>query len=307
MSRPRPRIERALRYIADHLEQPLTTAQIAKAVAMSESHLHRAFHLALGESIGRFVTRKRLETAALRLAYEPEVSITEIALSSGYSSTSNFSKAFASYFGCSPRGLRSAPPPPASAGRILAHYGKDFRPADLYTLPPARSLDERRAEYERWNQAVRFVEHAGQRFCCLASPAGYEYSALEATWSELIVRSRQLGLVAEEVDAWGVAHDSPELMTPERCRYHACVPVRDDAVLPPPLFPGHMPPGRYAVFTYQGPVSLVETAYKAIYSCWFAESSVAPEDFVPLDHYITDEPRDGHVEMELWLRVRPKP
>jgi AraC-like DNA-binding protein len=45
------------------------------------------FHATLGESIGRFITRRRLELAALRLAYEPDATITAIALDCGYSSS----------------------------------------------------------------------------------------------------------------------------------------------------------------------------------------------------------------------------
>ena len=304
MQRPRPKIERALRFIAEHLDEPLTTAQIARAVAMSESHLHRAFHAALGESPGRFVTRKRLETAALRLAYEPQLPITTIALSSGYSSSSNFTKAFTGFFGCSPSQLRAGAPLPKGVGKIVERYGKDFQPGALYVLPPEPSAEELSAANERWSRCVRFVESPGLHLCCLASPDGYDYEALQATWSELIMRCQQLGIVREDVDAWGVAHDSPDLTAPDRCRYHACVPYDGEMALPSPLFAGRMLPGRYAVFDYSGSVWGVAEAYKSIYSCWFRESSVTPEDFVPLDHYTFDAPEDGQVQMELWFRIK---
>jgi len=103
----RPEIARALHYIAEHLHQPLTVADVAKVTHLSEYHFHRQFHALVGEPLGRYVTRRRLELAALRLAYEPDRSITEIALESGYSSSSNFSKAFSAYFGCSPSQVRT--------------------------------------------------------------------------------------------------------------------------------------------------------------------------------------------------------
>jgi DNA gyrase inhibitor GyrI len=67
-----------------------------------------------------------------------------------------------------------------------------------------------------------------------------------------------------------------------------------------------MAAGRYAVFLYRGAVSGVAEAYRGIYSCWFRESSLAPDDFVPIDHYISDFPRDGQVELEMWFRVRAR-
>jgi len=307
VNRPRPELERALAFVAEHLEAPLTAADVARVACMSEFHFQRVFHEALGESIGRFTTRKRLERAALRLAYERESSITNIALSSGYSSSSNFSKAFTAYFGCSPSDVRNPGGVlPDQVGKITALYGKDFRPQALYTIPNAPDADAVKRQAAHWDRRVRFVDSPGLRFACLSSQEGYEFSTLEATWSELITRCRQLGICGDDVDAWGMAFDSPDLTAPERCRYHACVPCPSPTALPEPLFAGELEAGRYAVFEYEGAVGDVGAAYRSIYSCWFRHSSVAPEDFQPVEHYVSDAPRGGHVAMEMWLRVRAR-
>ncbi|WP_437330211.1 helix-turn-helix domain-containing protein [Sorangium sp. So ce381] len=116
----RPEIERALRFIAANLERPITVADVARAARLSEFHFHRVFHAAVGEPIGRFITRRRLEQSALRLAYEPDRSIMDVALSSGYSSASNFSKAFAAqYHACMPCPPTIPLPPPLFRGRTL--------------------------------------------------------------------------------------------------------------------------------------------------------------------------------------------
>jgi DNA gyrase inhibitor GyrI len=119
-------------------------------------------------------------------------------------------------------------------------------------------------------------------------------------------RMNALGVAERGVDAWGMALDSPQLTAPELCRYHACMPYPEHAPLPAPLFRGRMLPGRYAVFRYAGAVDGVADAYRSIYSCWFAMSSLAPADFVPLDHYTADFPRGGQIEYEMWLRVRTR-
>lgn len=303
----RKEIARALHFISANLTHPITVADVARAAHLSEFHLHRVFHAAVGESIGRFITRQRLELAALRLAYEPDRSITDIALSSGYSSSSNFTKAFTSYFGVSPSEVRLPKNAPSTRiGQLTARYGRDFRPDDLYTLPPERGTAERKREAERWDGQVRFETSEGQTFASLASTTGYDPAAVEQTWVELITRARQLGIAEGPVDAWGMAHDSPTLTAPELCRYHASIPHPPGPSLPAPLFETQMQPGRYAVFDYQGDVFGVAEAYRSIYSCWFPESSVAPDDFVPLDHYVDDFPKDGQVTLELWFKIRPR-
>lgn len=301
----RPEVERGLRFIAENLDRPITTFDVARAAGLSEYHFHRVFHAAVGEPIGRFITRRRLELAALRLAYEPDRSITDVALSSGYSSPSNFSKAFAALFGCSPSQVRRPDRAP-SIDALTRRHAKNFRPEDLYTLPPEPSSDERRREAAAWDARVRYVTTEGIDFACLESPAGYDLGALEATWAHLIGSARQLGICGDDVDAWGIAHDSPQITAPEQCRYHACVPCPRDRALPPPLFRGRLREGRYAVFRHVCDVAAIADAYRSVYSCWFRESSLAPDDFVPIEHYVADAPKDGRVELETWFKVRPR-
>jgi AraC family transcriptional regulator len=303
----RPEIERALRFIGENLGRPISVAEVARAAHLSEFHLHRVFHASVGESVGRFVTRRRLELAALSLAYRPERTVTEIALSSGYSSSSNFSKAFAAYFGCSPSQVRTPEQGlPPGLGKLTSQYGKQFRPEALYSLPPELSSEERRREAALWDARVRFESVEERAFACLASPEGYDVPAVERTWHELIERSYQLGLAQGPVDAWGIAHDSPDVTAPERCRYHACVPCPVDAVLPAPLFRGTMPAGRYAVFRFAGAVDELPGAYRSVYSSWFRESSLSPADFLAVDHYVSDFPKDGKIDLEMWFRVNPR-
>jgi len=303
MNRPRLEVERAVSFIQAHLGDPFAVAQVAQAAGMSEFHLHREFHQAIGESVGRFVTRKRLETAALRLACEPSTTVTTIALEVGYSSSANFAKAFKIHFGISPKEVRApSGQVPGGISRLLQQYEHAFIPAQLFSVP---FTDEqgRRREAEHWQQCLRFERSNGFHFTCLASPNGYEPEALAETWDQLVDRCRQLDICDAEVDAWGIAHDSPDLTAPSFRRYHACVLGRTARVLPPPLFAKTVLAGRFAVFLYQGAVDGVAAAYRSIYSCWFPESSLVPGDYLAMDHYVTDAPRDGQIEMEMWFRV----
>ncbi len=147
---------RAPQLIARNLERPIAVAEVARVAGMSEFHYQRTFHLETGETVGRFMTRRRLEIAAPRLAYERDRSITEIALSSGYSSSSNFGKAFTAYFGVSPSRVRGpdAELPPA-LGTLKTTWGHAFRPEDLDALP---ELEPRalRDEAAQWERVVRY-------------------------------------------------------------------------------------------------------------------------------------------------------
>jgi AraC family transcriptional regulator len=299
----RPHVERALRYIADHLERPLSVAEVAKTARLSTFHFHRIFSAVMGEPVGRYITRKRLEVAALRLAYEPDRSVTEIGDSCGYSSTSNFTKAFTAYFGVSPTRVRRPNPDlPVALGKLTHSYGKRFQPVELHALPPR----DRTATENSRIEPARFETCPGLDIACLASAEGYDFDTVSATWADLIDRARQLGICDGPVDAYGIAFDSPQLTAPEFCRYHACVPCPREQELPAPLFRARIPQGRYAVFAYSGEVAGVEATYHAIYADWFPRSSLAPDDFTAVDHYVHDWPVDGRVTLEIWIKVRAR-
>ncbi|HEY8121104.1 MAG TPA: AraC family transcriptional regulator [Myxococcota bacterium] len=306
MANYRARIERAIRFIRERPSEPLRLRDVARAAALSEFHFHRVFSAVMGESVGHFITRTRLERAAFRLAYEPAASITEVALESGYSSVSNFSKAFSARFGRAPSRVRKPAALPAEVGKLVGGAG-GLDPVKLYALPREASAAERERRYRALAGRVRFVRTPALLLACLASADGYEVAAIEAAWAELIERCAQLGIAtADSVDAYGLSFDSPQLTRPELCRYHACVVCPDDAALSPPLFRGEIPAGRYAVFPYAGAASEVERTYRAIYSLWLPRSSLRPDEFVLINHYVTGGPVRGQIEMEIWIKVRAR-
>ena len=304
----RARIPRAAAYIVENLERSLSVAEVAKHVALSEFHFHRVFSAVMSETVGEFTLRRRMELSALKLAYRPDLSITQVALESGYSSSANFSKAFSAYFGCAPSEVRRPGAGTNSKlGKLTSRYGKDFDPGDLYALPipvDEAERERRRSELER---GVRYIDRPETPLACLRSPSGYDYASIQQTWAELIARARQLGICGDEVDAFGIGHDSPQITAPERCRYDACVPYDGKLRLSAPLFHSVIPAGRYAVFPYRGEVGGVEARVREIFSLWFPSSSVTPdEQFTSIDHYVNDEPQDGVVDMEMWFKIRPR-
>jgi AraC family transcriptional regulator len=298
------RIQRSLDYIAAHLDQPIQLADVAKAAAFSEYHFHRIFRAVMDETVGEYVTRQRMQTAALMLAYHEDLSITEVALACGYSSSSNFSKAFSRFFGVSPSEVRKpSGKPPAAISVLRQRYGHDFSPADLHALPDPPRANARLAQLEA---SVRFERWNAFAVVCMRSDRGYDVAANLRLWAELIRRVRALELCADDIDAYAIVFDDPAVTSSERCRYHACVRVDGlDAALPEPLFVAEVPGGRYAVFSYRGPASEIGQLYRDIYALWFPHSGLAPDTPPAIEHYIHDEPDEhGVVEMEIAIKVR---
>lgn len=92
-------------YLLPRLHEPLTLGQIARALGESESYLRARFREATGRSLGRHLRNLRLERAC-SLLHTTTLSITEIAIRSGYESLFVFSRAFKARYGRSPRAYR---------------------------------------------------------------------------------------------------------------------------------------------------------------------------------------------------------
>ena len=100
-----PRLEQAITEMRRSAEQPVAIERIAEATAISPRTLDRLFHRELGISPGRYYQMIRLNLAR-SLAEETELSVTEIAMRTGFASAATLSRAFSQHFGRTIRALR---------------------------------------------------------------------------------------------------------------------------------------------------------------------------------------------------------
>ena len=96
------RLARAARHLVmQHLDENLSLDRIARDLLVSRTRLCAAFRRETGESLGRFISRVRMERAAFLLE-SPEVSVAEVAHAVGYQRLSSFIVAFERAYGCAP-------------------------------------------------------------------------------------------------------------------------------------------------------------------------------------------------------------
>jgi len=91
----------AVQLMSEHIEQPKRVRDIAKACKISPRAMERMFRNHLGVSPGRYYIFLRLERA-LELLTKTNLSILEVAIASGFSSTSTLRQHFIPRYGESP-------------------------------------------------------------------------------------------------------------------------------------------------------------------------------------------------------------
>lgn len=93
------RIKKVIIYISNNLDKKMYNEYLAKMANFSPSHFLRIFKFMQGENLQDYVNRMRLEKAARLLKNNLYLSITEIAIESGFSTSASFARVFKKQFG----------------------------------------------------------------------------------------------------------------------------------------------------------------------------------------------------------------
>lgn len=104
------RLLKVLREMEKHLERPLSRRQLAESAGVSLRQLERSFRDNLAQGVHRYYLSVRLRRAG-QLLRETSLSVLQIAVATGFSSPSQFSRAFRHYFGLRPREFRQRSQP----------------------------------------------------------------------------------------------------------------------------------------------------------------------------------------------------
>lgn len=102
-----PRVTRAIRLMEQALDRPLSTQAIARRVGISVRLLETLFRRTLGMTPARYYAELRMQ-AARRLVTDTALPMREIALRTGFSSLSAFSRSFRRHVGNTGRAVRAA-------------------------------------------------------------------------------------------------------------------------------------------------------------------------------------------------------
>ncbi len=298
------RIDRVLQYIEDNLSNNISLAEVANVSHFSAYHFHRIFTGIVGETVNNFIVRRRLECAVNLLIFRSELPVTEVALSCGFSSSANFSKAVKLHFGFSPSEIRDPGKIKSSKiGKISSKYGKDFNPSDLY---PNRITSElmNTDKYRNANMNVEVRNLDSQRVVTLASERGYEVEAIYQTWDKLIDWACGNGIPKEEQQRFAFAFDNPVVTPVDKCRYTASIAIPENKHVKFPFSTSEIPKGKYAVLHYKGSPEEAIKAQLGIYTDWLPDSGFEPDNFPMLEQYLNDARVDGFIEMNIHVKLK---
>lgn len=215
----------------------------------------------------------RLRRAALRLVFNPALSITEIAFESGFNDSDSFSRAFREVMGQSPSSFRCNP-----------------RWVEFEAVSALAKLQE-----SRMNKEVEIVDFPTTRVAAVKyqGPPEHEYSAV----GRLVAWRRENGVPPEQGMTIGIHYTDTETTPPEDYRIDICVSF-DGKILHNPhgVVASEIPGGRCARIRHFGTREYIAEA-DYIYRDWLPASGEHLRDFPAFFHYVNVGPDVKENEM----------
>lgn len=308
------RMNRVMDYVERHLDQEMCLDELAGIAHFSAFHFHRLFRAYTGETLGRFISRLRLQKAAGQLLHNPEKSVTHIALDCGFGSSAAFARAFRDCFGMSASEWRRSPNPIQSnldqrlsnmreAASESICYSGVIQSIPVWTINMKNTMNQKTLTVEVKDLPERhlaYVRHIGP------------YVGDEALFKNLFERiCRWAGarsLINEKSGFFAVYHDDPEITDEEKLRVSVGITVpagtRGDEKVSVMRLEG----GRYAVAHCRiAESSDFWPAWRALYGEWLPQSGFQPDDRLCFEQYLNDpkEDPDGIMIVDMCVPVKP--
>ncbi|CVI69896.1 AraC family transcriptional regulator [Alistipes sp. CHKCI003] len=265
------RITRAVEWIRQHLAEKIDLKTLAGISAFSPYHFHRILTARLGEPVGEFIVRTRLEAAARMLRYT-ELSVSEIAYRVGYDAPSSLSKAFRKSFGVSPRTFKTHKTLPS----MIEKKVEPEEALGRLSKPKILEVPEKNAAYVRAQGSYGSVDYGA---CFLR------------LWEW--VKSRKL--FSAGIEHIVVYHNDPDISAAEHLRCDVCLVLPKGPVPEAGIGVKTIGGGRYAVFRYTGPYTGLGRAYRRIWGEWLPRSGCTLRDAPCFEKYLN---RPGRVPPE---------
>jgi AraC family transcriptional regulator len=288
-------MHRVVEHIDRHLDEPLDLEALAGVANFSPFHFHRVFSAWMGETLGEYLRRRRLEIAAQRLLSQPAVPVMQVALSVGFGSTEAFARAFKTRFGMTPSSWRTAKDRnPGQVNRKPSQATRTARRDHEVSKSRPQEASMNVKVIDRKPTTVAYLRHVG--------PYGPE---LAQFWQDTVYPWMQTNRLVGR-PRYGISLDDPGITAPEKCRYDAAVEVEPDFVGAGRHLKTSIPGGKYAAASFRGTAGEIGDAWMALLRDWLPGSGLQLDARPLFEYYPRDMTMDqetGAFECEICIPV----
>ncbi len=268
------RFQKVIDYIYDHLDEKIDLDTLSEIACVSRYHWHRIYRGLCGETLAATVKRLRLHRAAGQLA-NSQLSIEEIASTSGYSRLQSFNRAFSESHGLPPAKFR------LEGSHTL--FSK-------YVFPDQNDQENiNNRTTEIMDVTIKQIEY----FDVLAMPHKGSYMNIGNAFEKLFGWLGMRGLIGPQLRSIGIYYCDPDAVPEAELESAACIalPNMQDIELDNSIEKKAIISGEYAVLRFKGPYSNMRSAYQWLYGEWLKNSGREVADQPAFEEYLNN-PRE---------------
>lgn len=276
------RINTIIEYINNHLTDDIDLEILAGIANFSPYHFHRIFKAFLGEPVGAFITRMRVETAARLLRYS-DMPVQEIAYKVGYDVPSSLSKVFKQFYDITP---------------IEYKNNKKYTIMKPLKINPELELKERVINLEPM-QAIYvclFGDYKSNDYC-LAWQKLWEYIRTSGKFSEEMKRACGTAPKSDVIKQMlkeckiahvGIYHNDPKLTETSKQQSDVCLTLPFKMEPKGEIGAKEIAGGRYAAFLYQGTYEKLGEVYDTIFGKYIPDGGYQLDERPVFEMYLND-------------------
>lgn len=299
------RINKATDYIEANLDKQFTLEEIAGVANFSKYHFHRIFYSIIGETPFQFITRIRLEKAAMLMHANLNETVTEIALKCGFTDISIFSRNFKSYFNVSATQYRKAKCEKSNLSQMHSNAQQVDDDVQLYFCPSSQTIKWR--TNMEINKSVEVKELPKMTVAYVRHIGSYKGNdkLFEKLWNKLFswAGPRQL-IGGPDFKSIVIYHDDPNVTIEDKLRMSVCITVPSETKVDGEIGKMEIEAAKYVIARFVVTAQEFSQAWDWVYGQWFPSSGYQPDDKMCFEMY-PEEPKDGKFTVDICVPVKP--
>lgn len=299
------RINKAFDYIESNIEKPLTLEELAAVANFSKYHFNRIFLSMVGETPFQFISRVRLEKAAMLIRSNKDETISEIAYRCGFSDISIFSRNFKNYFKVSASKYRAIKSKNSNISQLDSNNNQSEQRVTQYFCPELKTIKWRTTM--ELNKSVEIKEFPKMTVAYIRHIGPYkgDDKLFERIWNKLFSWAGPRGLIGgPDFKSLVIYHDDPNVTIEDKLRMSVCITVPTDTKVDGEVGKMEIEAAIYVVARFELTAQDFQHAWNWVYGEWFPTSGYQPDDKPCFEMY-PEEPKDGKFVVDICVPVKP--
>lgn len=299
------RINKAFDFIENNISKQFTLQELADEANFSKFHFNRIFYGAVGETPFQFISRVRIEKAAMMLNINPKDTISDIAFKCGFTDLSIFSRNFKNYFGISATQYRSKKSENSNLSQPDSNKKQLKGRPSMYFCSESKTIKWK--SNMELNKSLEIKDLPKMTLAYIRHIGPYQGNGklFQTLWNRLFAWAGPRNLIGgPDFKSLIIYHDDPNITNEDKLRLSVCITVPPSTKVDGEVGKMELEAAKYVIARFVVDETQFGEAWQWLYGVWFPNSGYQPDDKPCFEMY-PEEPKNGKFTVDICVPVKP--